>query len=261
MYARNKESEKAQWKAHVRTIFRKKIQEVLVSKFQFYAFAPKPSTYAKGYMDKNLNKLIGKVFSPFANEEVFVLALENTENEQERQENETLLLELKEHFFVTKPGDFALGQDPMAALKNMGYTKGAEKPSEKTELMLLASIQAKVNPDTAALKNGTATSFVSGHTPNQAIDLQRLKYFAPVINHEVEGAYEIVSIGVTYVDDPKHPMRLLFKLSNYRKFRKVFVYGVDAAASTGITINASQLSKYLEENPSQKSFIFAFENT
>ena len=244
MYARNKESEKAQWKSHVRTIFRKKIQEVLASKFQFYAFAPKPSTYAKGYIDDNLKNLLGKVFTPFANEEVFVLALENSENEQERQENETLLLELKEHFFVTKPGDFALGQDPMATLKSMGYTKGAEKTSEKTELMLLSTIQAKVNPQTSELKNGTATVFVSGHTPNKAIDLQRLKYFAPIINHEVVGAYEIVSVNVTYVDDSEHPMRLLFKLSNYRKFNKLFVFGVNIAASSGITLNPSQLAKY-----------------
>ena len=260
MYARNKESEKAQWKSHVRTIFRKKIQEVLASKFQFYAFAPKPSTYAKGYIDDNLKNLLGKVFTPFANEEVFVLALENSENEQERQENETLLLELKEHFFVTKPGDFALGQDPMATLKSMGYTKGAEKTSEKTELMLLSTIQAKVNPQTSELKNGTATVFVSGHTPNKAIDLQRLKYFAPIINHEVVGAYEIVSVNVTYVDDSEHPMRLLFKLSNYRKFNKLFVFGVNIAASSGITLNPSQLAKYLDENPSQNGFIFAFEN-
>lgn len=260
MYARDKESEKAQWKSHVRTIFRKKIQEVLASKFQFYAFAPKPSTYAKGYMDKNLKKLIGKVFSPFANEEVFVLALENTENEKERKENETLLLELKEHFFVTKPGDFVLGQDPMATLKSMGYTKGAEKTGEKTELMLLSTIQAKVNPQTSALKNGTATEFVSGHTPNKAIDLQRLKYFAPIINHEVVGAYEIESIGVTYVDDPKHPMRLLFKLSNYRKFNKLFVFGVDSAAASGFMLNPAQLAKYLDEDSSQNGFIFAFED-
>ncbi len=259
MYARNKESEKAQWKSHVRTIFRKKIQEMLASKFQFYAFAPKPSTYAKGFMDKNLKKLIGKVFSPFAHEEVFVLALENTENEQERQENEALLLELKEHFFVTKPGNFTLGQDPTATLKCLGYTKGAEKTDEKTDLMLLSTIQAKVNPNTAAFKNGTAATFVSGHTPNKAIDLQRLKYFAPIINHEVVGAYEIVSVGVTYVDDPKHPMRLLFKLSNYRKFNKMFVFGVNNAASSGITLNPSQLAKYLEEKPSQNSFVFAFE--
>ena len=259
MYARNKESEKAQWKTHVRTIFRKKIQEVLASKFQFYAFAPKPSTYAKGYIDDNLKKLIGKVFSPFANEEVFVLALENTENEQERQENETLLLELKEHFYVTKPRDFALGQDPMATLQSMGYTKGAEKTSEKTELMLLSTIQAKVNPNTAALKNGTATTFISGHTPNQAIDLQRLKYFAPIINHEVVGAYEITYVGVTYVDDKKHPMRLLFKLKNYRKFTKPFNYGVNIAASKGVTISPMQLAKRLEEVHPHNGFAFAFE--
>ena len=212
MYARNKESEKAQWRAHVRTIFRKKIQELLATKFQFFAFAPKASTCAKDYLDQNLISVIGKVFSPFDNQEVFVLALEG--NEQESETNEALLTELREHFYVTDKGVFTLGQDPTEQLRKLGYTKGAETPTKKMDLMLLSTIQAKVNPNTSAFRNGTATTFISGHTPNKAIDLQRLKYFAPIINHEVVGAYEIVSVGVTYVDDPKHPMRLRFKLKN-----------------------------------------------
>ena len=125
--------------------------------------------------------------------------------------------------------------------------------------MLLSTIQAKVNPNTAALKNGTAATFVSGHTPNKAIDLQRLKYFAPIINHEVVGAYEIISVGVTYVDDKKHPMRLLFKLKNYRKFIKPFNYGVNIAASKGVTISPMQLAKRLEVVLFHDGFAFAFE--
>ena len=258
MYARNKESEKAQWKSHVRTIFRKKIQEVLATKFQFYAFAPKASTCAKDYLDKNLKSVIGKVFSPFANEEVFVLALED--NEQEKETNEALLTELKEHFYVTDKGVFTLGQDPTEQLRELGYTKGADTPIEKTDLMFLSSIEAKVNPENAALKNGTATKFVSGHTPDASIDLQQLKYFAPIINHEVDGAYEIKSVGVIYVDDAKHPMRLQFKLKNYRKFRKPFIFGVDSLASKGIAINSSQLAQYLDEESPNSIFLFAFEN-
>lgn len=209
-------------------------------------FGPKPKS------------VIGKVFSPFANEEVFVLALEN--NEQESETNEALLTELREHFYVTDKGAFTLGQDPTEQLRKLGYTKGAETSTKKMDLMLLSTIQAKVNPNSSALKKGTATAFISGHTPNKAIDLQRLKYFAPIINHEVVGAYEIVSVGVTYVDDPKHPMRLRFKLKNYRKFRKVFNYGVNIAASKGLALSPTQLAKYLEETTPQNSFSFAFEN-
>lgn len=258
MYARDKASEKDTWKKHVRKIFREKIQEILASKFHFYAFAPKTSTCAKDYLDKNLKSVIGKVFSPFDNQEVFVLALEN--NEKEREKNETLLIELREHFYVTNKGDFTLGQDPTEKLRVLGYTKGAGTSTGKMDLMLLSSVQAKVNPNNSALKNGTASMFVSGHTPNASIDLQQIKYFAPIINHEVIGAYEIVSVGVTYVEDEKHPMRLLFKLNNYRKFRKAFNYGVDSAASRGFTFSPPQLAKYLEETTPQNSFGFAFEN-
>lgn len=260
MYARNKASEKAIWKTHVREVFRKKIQEILASKFQFYAFAPKTTTCAKDYLDKNLKSVIGKVFSPFANDELFVLALED--NEQERETNEALLTKLRGHFYVTDKGEFSLGQAPTEQLRKLGYTKGAENPPiAKTDLMFLSSIEAKVNPENTALKNGTATMFVSGHTPDASIDLQQLKYFAPIINHEVVGAYEIVSIGVIFVMDKEHPMRLQFKLKNYRKFHKAFNFGVNKAAGRGLALSPTQLAKYLEENPTQGSFSFAFENT
>jgi hypothetical protein len=257
MYARNKESEKTQWKSHVRTIFRKKIQEVLAAKFQFYAFAPKSSTCAKDYLDKNLKSVIGKVFSPFDNQEVFVLALED--NEQEKETNEALLTELREHFYVTDKGEFTLGQDPTEQLRKLGYTKGLDTPKVDGELMLLSTFEAKIN-DKNSLLNGTAPQFISGRKPNKSLDLKRIKYFAPIFNHEILGAYEIVSIGITYLEDTEQPMRLLFTLNNYRKFKKPINYGIDRLAAIGTTFIPRQLAKLMNEGVDlQDSFTFAFE--
>ena len=261
MYARNKESEKAVWKKHVRTIFRKKIQEILESRFQFYALAPKPATFAKGYMDKNLKKLIGKVFSPFTNEEVFVLALENTEDEKERKENNALLTELTEHFFVTKPGDFALGQDPMDCLRSMGYTQGADSTVDTEELMLVSSIDRIVNPNVNELINGTAAEFVSGHKPNKSLNLKHIKYFAPVSNHNITGAYEVVSIGVTYIDEADQPVRLLFKLGAYHKFKQTIRYGINQLAAMGTTLTPQQLANSIKDNTPYQGFSFIFDKS
>ena len=259
MYARNKESEKAQWKAHVRTIFRKKIQEVLASKFQFYAFAPKPSTYAKGYMDKNLKKLIGKVFSPFANDEVFVLALENTENEQERQENEALLFELKKYFFVTEKDGYKLGEDPTQLLTEMGYTHGMkEAQQKKEELMIVFSIDKKVN-DLEALLEGTAQEFLSGYKPNLMQDFSRIKYLAPFDNKPLLGAYKIEAVTLANVKDDENPVRLLFKLGKYHRFKQPVGYMLPRVAAAGHARSPEDLAQLIGDNTPYQTFGFLFD--
>lgn len=259
MYARNKESEKAQWKSHVRTIFRKKIQEVLASKFQFYAFAPKPSTYAKGYIDDNLKNLLGKVFTPFASEEMFVLALENTENEQERQKNEALLSELKKYFFITEKEDYKLGEDPTQKLKEMGYTSGMKSPQQKKEeLMIVFSIDKKVN-DLEALMEGTAEEFLSGYKPNLMQDFSRIKYLAPFDNKPLLGAYKIESITLTNLTDNENPVRLLFKLGNYYRFKQPIGYMLPRAASAGHSRSPEDLARLIGDNTPYQTFDFLFD--
>lgn len=260
MYARNKESEKAQWRSHVRTIFRKKIQEVLAAKFQFYAFAPKASTCAKDYLDKNLKKLIGKVFSPFANEEVFVLALENTENKQERQENEALLFELKKYFFVTEKDGYKLGEDPTQWLKEMGYTHGMkEAQQKKEELMIVFSVDKKVN-DLEALLEGTAQEFLSGYKPNLMQDFSRIKYLAPFDNKPLLGAYKVESVTLANVKDDENPVRLLFKLGKYHRFKQPVGYMLPRVAAAGHARSPEELAQLIGDNTPYQTFDFLFEN-
>lgn len=123
MYARNNAGEKAAWKRHVREIFRTKIQELLKKKYHFYALAPRPTTYAEGYIQDNLKSLIGKVYAPFENQEMYVLALDNTDPQGDNAE---VLQTIGEHFFITEQGAYSIGQDPTAQLQELGYTQGAK---------------------------------------------------------------------------------------------------------------------------------------
>lgn len=260
MYARNKASEKAHWKSHVRNIFRKKIQEILADKFQFYAFAPKASTCAKDYLDKNLKSVIGKVFSPFDNEEVFVLALENSEQESEK--NETLLLELKKHFFVTKDGGYKLGEDPTPKLKELGYTCGMKKPQQKKEeLMIVFSIDKKVNKDPMALLEGTAKEFLSGYKPNLMQNFSHIKYLAPFDNKPLLGAYKIESVTLANVKDDENPVRLLFKLGKYYKFRQPVGYMLPRAAAAGHSRSPEDLARLIGDDTPYQTFDFLFDKT
>ena len=133
MYARDNAAEKAEWKTKVREIFRKKIQSVLANQYNFYALAPKPTTFAEGYMQENLKSLIGKVYAPFDNKEMYVLALDQ---EDPQHDNASILQTLGEHFFITKQDAYTIGQDPTDQLRELGYTQGAGMTVNPNDLAL-----------------------------------------------------------------------------------------------------------------------------
>lgn len=251
MYARNNAAEKADWKNHVRKIFRKKIQSVLAEKYNFYAFAPKPTTYAEGYLQDNLKTLLGKVYAPFDNQEMFVLALDQTDP---LQENEDILQALSEHFYITQQGVYKIGQDPAAQLSELGYTQGAEAPEEDEEYILLSSIDKKANQNADDILAGKACTFVSGYHPSDRVDLQSIKYIAPLSNHYANGAYQVRSINIAYIEGA---LRLKFNLGEYRPFKQPINYGIDKQAATGITMNLSQLAVRTNQ-PTPPSFYSFF---
>ncbi len=123
LYARNKPSEKAQWKEKVRNLFRNEIRMFLKNKFDFYVITPHPRVYAENFIQTNFQQIIGKIFKPFKdldNRAYFSLALqkpiENPKNEIERKRNELLSREndnikslLQESFYIK---DCPLGDNP-----------------------------------------------------------------------------------------------------------------------------------------------------
>lgn len=253
MYARNNAAEKAEWKAKVREIFRKRIQKILADKYHFYALAPKPQTYAEGYMQDNLKVLIGKVYQPFDNPEMYVLALDN---EDPQHENAEILQTLGEHFFITLQGAYSIGQDPTAQLQTAGYTQGVDEPVLADEYILLSTIDSKANTDINALINGTAAVFISGYRPSDKVDLQSIKYVGAIFNHKVFGAYQVRSINVAYIENA---FRLKFNLGEYHIFRQPIIYGLDKYATPGVALNVAQLSDRAGISPTPKRFSAFFE--
>ena len=253
MYARNNAAEKAKWKAKVREIFRKRIQKILADKYHFYALAPKPQTYAEGYMQDNLKTLIGKVYQPFDNPEMYVLALDN---QDPQRDNAEVLQTLGEHFFITNQGAYMIGQDPTLQLQAAGYTQGADEPVLADEYILLSTIDSKANADINALINGNAATFVSGYRPSDKVDLQSIKYVGVISNHKVLGAYQVRSINVAYIENA---FRLKFNLGEYRCFKQPIVYGLDKYATPGVALNVAQLADRANISPTPKRFIAFFE--
>ena len=116
LYARNKQSEKAVWKDEVRREFRKNIQDVLATQYQFYPMRSK-GVVPEDYVQTHFKQLIGKVFTPFDDKEILTLALQNpntivdaTKRTTMETEHAQLLAMLERDFTIQY--NYELGQKP-----------------------------------------------------------------------------------------------------------------------------------------------------
>ena len=116
LYARNKQSEKAVWKEEVRREFRKNIQDVLATQYQFYPMRSK-GVVPEDYVQTHFKQLIGKVFTPFDDKEILTLALQNpntiadaTKRTAMEAEHAQLRAMLEKDFTIQD--NYTLGQQP-----------------------------------------------------------------------------------------------------------------------------------------------------
>lgn len=121
LYGRNHAASKVQWRAKVRRMFRKEIQQMLKENFEFYAMTGKSDVNPEAYIKENFQQLLGKVYHPFENREnsdqqYFSLALRKPEKEinasvreKVANENEAVMFALKQAFYVAR---CPLGVDP-----------------------------------------------------------------------------------------------------------------------------------------------------
>lgn len=135
LYARNRSQQQEAWKTKVRAEFRNAIQKILEERYHFYALAPKPSTYAKGFIRDNLKDLLGKIYAPFDNTEMYLLALDNT---IPSNDSDTLLAKIGEYFYMTDKDDYKIGDDPTESLEKKGYKQGASMEVNPNDLALFA---------------------------------------------------------------------------------------------------------------------------
>lgn len=113
LYARNNTGQKEQWKQKIRERFRSEIQEWLQQDYDFYAMKAHPDVNGKEYIKKHFKELLGKVYTPFVDDNMYSLALDTT-NDKNKAENERLLNELKNYFFIAV---CKLGEQPNKVLQ------------------------------------------------------------------------------------------------------------------------------------------------
>lgn len=110
LYARDNAVQKAEWKEKVRNKFRQEIQNWLQQDYNFYAMRARPGVNGEEYIKHNFKEVVGKIYTPFKDENTYSLALDCKDPEGNNAAIKTMLSE----FFYVEP--CRLGQNPEEVL-------------------------------------------------------------------------------------------------------------------------------------------------
>ena len=113
LYSRNKSSEKSTWRSKVRQLFRDEIRNVLQNKYKFYAMKSKGNPIAgEEFIKEHFKELQGKLYRPYADNNLYALALSKEKNTNPT-ENEAY--KLLSNFFIID--EVTLGDNPQESLE------------------------------------------------------------------------------------------------------------------------------------------------
>ena len=208
LYARDNAGAKSKWRESVRGKFRKAVQEMLKTKYEFYALAAHPDVDAEAYFKSHFQETLGKTFRPFANQGIFSLALDK----QYPADNAKLTERLRENFFVK---DYALGEeDPEKVLADeieKLQREGLGRSSNHQGLAFVAYI-----PDAEAYnyENLLASEYRYRGLPTG--NIQEISYLIPVIRGRINGFYEIKGINLSVSPKDGKP-RTVFERGDFHK--------------------------------------------
>lgn len=211
LYARNNAIQKDNWKAKVREMFRTEIQRILSEKFQFYAMMAHPNVDAETYIKEHFQEVLGKIYTPYSNKNIFSLALES--DDKYKEDNATLLAELRKYFFVEKCG---IGENPEPLIANMSsdtdYTSNVIVPS--TIRNVLTGVVRKTDKDFSTFIEHQAAIYTMQRIPSA--NLIDVEYFLPMVGGRIDGYYKVEKLYFsTYKDNGIDYPCLKLKLGEY----------------------------------------------
>lgn len=211
LYARNNAIQKDNWKTKVREMFRTEIQRILSEKFEFYAMMPHPDVDAVTYIKEHFQEVLGKIYTPYSNKNIFSLALET--DDKYKEDNASLLAELRKYFFVEKCG---IGENLEPLIANMSsdtnYTSNAIVPS--TIRNVLTGVVRKADKDFSIFFEHQAGTYTMQKIPS--INLMDVEYFLPMVSGCIDGYYKVEKLYfATYKENGIDYPCLKLKLGDY----------------------------------------------
>lgn len=238
LYTRDNESQKARWKSKIRDRFRSEIQEWLQKDYDFYAMRAKPGVDDAAYIKTHFQQVLGKMYAPFAQDKhIYSLALERSD--QYNAENDALLSELRQHFFV-KP--CALGRDPLEVLPKVSTVGTGIMPTCAGEKNVLTCLVRKTDDNFKNYFEHNGKSYIMERIP--AINLMGVKYLLPMVGGMIDGYYEIERMA--FVDNKGVP-GLRLRLGNYHNIGDKWVHIYRTKMQPGELISLDYTMKMYNE--------------
>lgn len=201
LYARNNAGAKAQWKTSVRKKFRDEIQAMLQDRFQFYAMTAHPDVDGRKWIKENFQQVLGKMYSPFTDRDIFSLALDK--DSRYKEENNNLISLLRENFYVV---ECPIGEEPAVALAQERQSLGAvESPAADNGKYLTCLVRKEEKgsaQDGSVAKlyqlfqnhKAEGATYVMLNMPGFG-DIGQVKYLLPLVGNTIDGYYEIGSLS------------------------------------------------------------------
>ena len=225
LYARNNKGEQKEWKENIRSKFRTEIQNWLQQDFEFYAMRPLPSVDVKEYMETHFRQVLGKVYTPFEEEDIFSLALDK----KDQKSNEALLEELSKSFVVKK---CSLGTNPHDVLPNEGEI--IVVPSGSDERNILTCMVRKTDETFKTFAEHKGKTYIMEKIPS--INLMGIKYLLPMVGGLIDGYYDVLRISIT---EKNSKPALRIRIGEYHRLGEKWVpiYGIKMQPGELISLN------------------------
>ena len=215
LYSLDNVSQKAAWKSCIRERFRREIQEWLQKDYDFYAMRAKPGVDDVAYIKTHFQQILGKMYAPFAQDKhIYSLALEN--GDQYKAENDALLSELRQHFFVEP---CALGRNPLEVLPEVSAVGTGVIPTDASEKNVLTCLVRKTDDNFKNYFEHNGKSYTMERIPT--INLMSIKYLLPMVGGMIDGYYEIERMA--FVDN-KGVSGLRLRLGEYHHIGDKWVH-------------------------------------
>ena len=191
LYAKNNGGEQRNWKGKIRKKFRSEIQTWLQQDFQFYAMKLRPQVNIGEYVETHFRQVLGKVYTPFEEQDIFSLALDK----RDKEKNEVLLAELGKSFVIR---ECELGTDPKDVLPATESGAMPAMPGDAGEKNVFTCLVRKSDENFKAFAEHRGKSYIMERIPS--INLIGIKYLLPMVGGMIDGYYDVQRIGITEYD-------------------------------------------------------------
>lgn len=263
LYARNNAGAKEAYKSSVREKFRKSIQDILNKSFKFYAMEAHADVDSVKYLKEHFKDVVGKVFSPYQNDNIYSLALDMS-----YPESQELIDKLKEDFYVA---ECRLGEEPSSVIQRAreqfdetvrkvvydgSFLTCLVRKNEEGEDMDEKLIRLY---DLFSTHQAEGKTYVMMNMPSG--DISEIKYLLPIVENSIDGYYDIEDVRFgqrtkKFVQDgveiPVPMSTLKIKIGKYHPFDRTYTQGVVPRMS-----NQIWTPKYLKEHIFDKATAYS----